>query len=548
MEKETALKILREHRDRMPSVERTALEVFVPELKESEDERNNKIKREIVDMLYYYHAKSSCFIPPQFSLKETLAWLEKQGNNTTISPEAMSKSIGISTAMSLINYLDDNRYEGAMDMSSIECEDLEKSILDLNWGKVYGYMRKQLEKQGEQPQDKSALEVWKDMRLEVYQQASGNRHEPNYSDDSTKMFSLTDIDEIFEKIAEKQDKKPTDEEMKAVLQTEYEKGRADVIAEMQKSVNKVEPKFKVGDTMRTLQEASNGITDGIPVVVSIDEKYYYCNNEIISIKGQDNYEYPPMNRVQKPFDYENATIAPKDFAPKEEPKFKSGTYVVYLNNTYMLEDDGKHYILTAVKKNTSIPVVHLPYGNEDYTMSKWTIQDAKNGDVLVTLPSNGSNQSKRIFIFKEITDGRYIKNSIDYYCELFNNKFMVKSEFAYMGDTIDDFAPATREQCDLLFQMMREAGYEWDAEKKELKIIDWSKHIKSEPNSHSITEEKSANKVEPKFKVGDLIVNEYCMGRVVEVTDDAYLLDTGQGIPFSCNSTRLLDINKDTKE
>lgn len=46
----------------------------------------------------------------------------------------------------------------------------------------------------------TAKEMWKEMRLEVYAQASGNRHEPNYSDDSTKMFSLCDIDEIFEKI------------------------------------------------------------------------------------------------------------------------------------------------------------------------------------------------------------------------------------------------------------------------------------------------------------------------------------------------------------
>lgn len=73
-----------------------------------------------------------------------------------------------------------------------------------------------LEKQGKQ-QGISALEAWKDMRLEVYQQASGNRHEPNYSDDSTKMFSLNDIDEIIEKINE------------------------------QKPDDKIEPKFKVGD-------------------------------------------------------------------------------------------------------------------------------------------------------------------------------------------------------------------------------------------------------------------------------------------------------------
>ena len=57
-----------------------------------------------------------------------------------------------------------------------------------------------LEKQKEQKPVKTAKEAWKEMRLEAYAQASGNRHEPNYSDDSTKMFSLCDIDEIFEKI------------------------------------------------------------------------------------------------------------------------------------------------------------------------------------------------------------------------------------------------------------------------------------------------------------------------------------------------------------
>ena len=63
-------------------------------------------------------------------------------------------------------------------------------------GQVLAY----LEKQKEQKSVHTAKEMWKEMRLEVYAQASGNRHEPNYSDDSTKMFSLCDIDEIFEKI------------------------------------------------------------------------------------------------------------------------------------------------------------------------------------------------------------------------------------------------------------------------------------------------------------------------------------------------------------
>ena len=88
-----------------------------------------------------------------------------------------------------------------------------------------------LEKQGEQkPQGKSSLEVWKDMRFEVYQQASGNRHEPNYSDDATKMFSLNDIDEIFEKIAEKQGEQKhawsEDDEEKLNSMTEFERAIA----------------------------------------------------------------------------------------------------------------------------------------------------------------------------------------------------------------------------------------------------------------------------------------------------------------------------------
>lgn len=69
----------------------------------------------------------------------------------------------------------------------------------------------------------------------------------------------------------------------------------------QEPTDKVEPKFKVGDVMRTLQEAADNITSGLPVVVSIDNdnEYYRCTNELIAIKDQDDYEYPPMNRRQR---------------------------------------------------------------------------------------------------------------------------------------------------------------------------------------------------------------------------------------------------------
>lgn len=55
-------------------------------------------------------------------------------------------------------------------------------------------------------------------------------------------------------------------------------------------------------------------------------------------------------------------------------------------------------------------------------------------------------------------------------------------------------------------------------------------------------------KVEPKFKVGDFIVNDYCFGKVIEITNDAYLLDTEQGIPFSCEHNAHLWSIKDAKD
>ena len=52
---------------------------------------------------------------------------------------------------------------------------------------------------------------------------------------------------------------------------------------------------------------------------------------------------------------------------------------------------------------------------------------------------------------------------------------------------------------------------------------------------------------EPKFKVGDWLINDHCLGEVILLTDDAYMLDNGQSIPFSCKTTRLWDIAKDAK-
>ena len=87
----------------------------------------------------------------------------------------------------------------------------------------------------------------------------------------------------------------------------------------------------------------------------------------------------------------------------------------------------------------------------------WTIADAKDGDVLAA--------DECYVIFKEI-DGLNIKCYCTYHYMGFNPSFHI--------DTLQNktaFHPATKEQSDLLFKKMKEAGYQWDADKKELRKI-----------------------------------------------------------------------------
>ena len=62
------------------------------------------------------------------------------------------------------------------------------------------------------------------------------------------------------------------------------------------------------------------------------------------------------------------------------------------------------------------------------------------------------------------------------------------------------------------------------------------------------SEQKSADKVKPKFKIGDWIANDYCAGKIIALTNDAYLLDSGQGIPFSCEHNVHLWTLRDARE
>lgn len=145
--------------------------------------------------------------------------------------------------------------------------------------------------------------------------------------------------------------------------------------------------------------------------------------------------------------------------------FKKGDFVVIQETTYQ------------ITKVENLNVTLSLNGREcifDIDVLKnahlWTIQDAKDGDVVVD-KSDGA-----IGIFQSIghhpDGGSYNDPSYCFlHCHCDDGFFYADFENGNEIDS-DDLIPATKEQRDLLFQKMKEAGYEWDAEKKELKKIE----------------------------------------------------------------------------
>lgn len=140
-----------------------------------------------------------------------------------------------------------------------------------------------------------------------------------------------------------------------------------------------------------------------------------------------------------------------------EPKFKVHDWVVDGERVAIIYDLQKNgYVGHDVNRRDFV----CRYSDES-RLHIWTIADAKDGDVLFSL------DSKQPFIYKERPQFSQARG----YCCI--NKF---GEFGVWNTSkcvicTDKYIPATKEQRDLLFKKMKEAGYQWDADKKELRKI-----------------------------------------------------------------------------
>lgn len=223
-------------------------------------------------------------------------------------------------------------------------------------------------------------------------------------------------------------------------------------------------------------------TDGQPLInnISIIEKI-----DSYRVKEENQGEKLTLEKVTKAFlealsktPYNNMPIVQAQASAKQlltfltdtksykpdneiEPKFHEGDWITHNTANFVFKvinvgSNGYEVVNRENYKKT------ISFDNED-KYHLWTIQDARDGDVLV-------NGNEIIVIFKENNfNQKDLSGCMFVHCSLCNKKGYW---YTIGGINPSDYVPATKEQRNALMKVMTDAGYTFDFEKKELKKIE----------------------------------------------------------------------------
>jgi len=266
------------------------------------------------------------------------------------------------------------------------------------------------------------------------------------------------------------------------------------------------PKFRVGDKL--VSTTNPRLTYEVLEVGLINElgnpEYkveVFTDGKVKNPSNIYNMEYYKVDEWAKLIEQKSAN--------KVKPKFNVGDWIVQENiGVYKVIEvcESWYEVVDNTDKHYSISF------DKEYMCHLWTIQDANDGDIL--------SESKRevILIFRGIGNTRW-DDVIDFHCyyDCYLEDFGIQKYLDYWGNAKDNqLKPATKEQRDILFQKMREASYEWDSKKKELKKIEqkssWSEKIKGlnelETYILSLVPDRSLNAIKIDTKNIRYIINK----------------------------------------
>ena len=249
------------------------------------------------------------------------------------------------------------------------------------------------------------------------------------------------LEDILPELAESED-----ERIRKALLNEFihlqSKGYKFAGLEGDKIIAWLEKQESVGEIVERCKTSwyNEGKIQGQIEGLSDDEKYQQGWHDALEKQG-----------FCSPFNYEHANIQQKDFAPKIVPKFKAGDWIIIKGN-----ENVKQIVRIDFFKNGQPQYIlsnGLWFGNGT-EVRLWTIEDAQEGDVLY------SPCCKLIWLYKD-EKTCYLGNNLNYHSDsiVVNNPICMPT----------DARPATKDEQTTFFAKIKELGYEWDAEKKELK-------------------------------------------------------------------------------
>ena len=413
------------------------LETLFPELKESEDE---KMRKTLIAYLKKF-SETDSLEPAEINLKKYIAWLEKQGEERKITHEEICKSYGIPD----IGEFSDgyHTFNGLYKQRMILFAVLVKTYKDRAWKSWKhedgldcfggGWFIVGIDTPAGTYTYHYEAKDWDRFDCRILEKA---KHWDGHDEsDVERLFSLVsnaNKDEVIRCLINGMKFYYEDNEEATWGTDKFSMKVKDILAWLekqgrQKSVWHNEDEEPQRDSLILLIMQS-----GTPIVAKIIEPNHTFNHG-------ERWAY-----------IDDLLEKQGEHTDKIEPKFHEGDWVVSdKNNVVRIKSiDSNYYVLENTMRFT------IDYVDKCWHL--WSIQDAKDGDVLY------SPCLKLLWIFKS-------KDTVYCGCNLNYNDGAFSGEGYIERPT--DAIPATKKQRDTLMKAIADAGYTFDFEKKELKLL-----------------------------------------------------------------------------
>lgn len=417
---------------------------------ESKEPDGEKIRKAFTEFLKNASEGYLDTSTPYKTFGKWLAWLEQQKETNTKS----------SVALSIMNFLDKNTQK--MCLSNMECEDLKNAVINSDWAKVYRYMKKKLEPNGSKP----AMESQKESA------ANNSKIKPKFKEGS---YAVSDIDKKARLVSEVH----CDETNCYYLINGLV---YDIVAYDKLHHNWTIDDAHTGDILVASDNSVfifNGIKDNhaLYYAAMTMDGFVQISDGMHAWEDVQGCHPATSKQCQLLFELMYRIGYTWDETAKMPIKSSTDTRSACkaLCNIGDWLASKQHYALKIIGITTDEYITSENSDGEEIESSEeiefvdrnyhiWTIDDARNGDILAS--------KDRIFIFRK-SDHTKPTEDVRSYChyDIETDSFEEDDEFVTLPLDMK-VQPATAEQYNIFFKKMKESGYEWDESIKELNELE----------------------------------------------------------------------------